>query len=93
MTTNVDIYYLDYTRTDRDDRWEASKGEFIGMDKYTKVASFQTDAHDKEDAAEKVFEVFNGEQKPRGIRSLSVGDIVEVEGQKLLCLNVGWKQI
>jgi hypothetical protein len=53
-----------------------------------------------EDAADEIFDLTNnpGRDEERQLRygngqSLSSGDIVEVDGQKYLCMSMGWKVI
>lgn len=42
------------------------------------------------DLLEWLFMVYNGGDKPNGMRSMSVSDIVELNGNKYYCDSVGW---
>jgi len=67
---------------------------------YTENGFFNLKVTDSEDAAEFLFDLTNNPSKDdlravlygRG-RSLSVGDIVDVDGELLLCANTGWKRV
>lgn len=67
--------------------------------KYIDSGSFFLD-QTGEDAAEEVFDLTNNPSRQREReeyygrkRSISVGDIVEVDGNLFLCNEVGWKQL
>jgi len=69
------------------------------LDKYTQVCTFETDKSDY-DAAEEAFDLTNnpGRQEEReriygNGRSLSSGDVVDVDGVKYACLSIGWAKL
>lgn len=69
--------------------------------RYEKAYSFNLSAFDTDtDAAEEAFDLTNNpcrqderEQTYGRKRSVSVGDVVEVDGKKLLCMSCGWEAI
>lgn len=87
----VTIFYWSVDRTDRDERWDASRGKFVGSDKFDFIASYESENVGKY-AAEEAFEIFNiGDSKGiEGIRSMSCGDIAVVDGVPMLCKTVGF---
>lgn len=94
----VTVFYWDLDKTDRDDRWEASMGNFIGSDKFKRVASFETDNSDPKAAAEDAFELFNiGDRCGKRVRSMSCGDVAVVEAgdeeTTLICKPVGFEEL
>lgn len=83
----------------RHHRFTGSNSEFVKTfeNTYTVQSIFQLDKTG-EDAAEEVFEITNNparqaerEEKYGNGRSLSVGDIVEVDGVDYFCDSVGWE--
>jgi hypothetical protein len=78
-------------------RFGADAGYQLG-DKLAHVASFETDLTDTDSVLALAFEMFNrGAPKFVGDymypeRSLSVGDVVEIDGTRFACQPVGWKQ-
>ena len=69
------------------------------LDRYENAGSFRTHLFG-EDAAEEAFDLTNnpGRQDERVSkygrgRSVSSGDVVDVDGVKYACLSVGWKQL
>jgi hypothetical protein len=74
--------------------------ELLAKDLYTAQGQFTLNVTDSEDAAEFLFDLTNNPSKDdlravlygRG-RSLSVGDIVDVDGELLLCANTGWQRV
>jgi hypothetical protein len=67
---------------------------------YTAQGQFTLNVIDSEDAAEFLFDLTNNPSKDRERaklygrgRSLSVGDIVDVDGELLLCANTGWLRV
>lgn len=67
------------------------------IDEYVRCPEIETDKTG-EDAAEEMFDLTNNpfrqderEQKYGRGRSLSVGDVVEVDGVKWACNSVGWE--
>lgn len=72
----------------------------LAEDLYTEQGSFTLNVTDSEDAAEFLFDLTNNPSKDdlravlygRG-RSLSVGDIVDVDGELLLCASTGWQRV
>lgn len=64
---------------------------------YTVGGTFETKL-EGEDAAEEAFDLTNNpyrqeerEEKYGRGRSVSLGDIVEVDGVKYVCMSIGWK--
>jgi hypothetical protein len=72
----------------------------LAEDLYTAQGQFTLTVTDAEDAAEFLFDLTNNPSKDdlravlygRG-RSLSVGDIVDVDGELLLCASTGWQRV
>jgi hypothetical protein len=72
----------------------------LAEDLYTAQGQFTLTVTDAEDAAEFLFDLTNNPSKDdlravlygRG-RSLSVGDIVDVDGELLLCASCGWQRV
>jgi len=73
--------------------------ELFNMDKYEIAGAFKIDG-DVEEAAEELFDLTNNPYRQeervklygRG-RSLSVGDMVEVNGSFVVCAPFGWKAV
>lgn len=85
------IYYVDPDKANRDDRWDASLGKFIGEDKLTKVATYEATT---ENPLDEVFQEFNiGCRGGYPVRSMSVGDVVTMNNQAFLCAPAGWKEV
>ena len=81
-----------------DQRVVARQG-FLG-DQYPEVKLVEVGDLTGEDAAEELFDLTNNpsrqeerEQKYGRGRSLSVGDIVWVQGKFFVCLSVGWSKL
>lgn len=107
------IYYVDFDKTDRDQRWDAGEGKLLPPECFTRVASveipscFSPRADLKEDWRLKVCEVlfayFNGQNSSNNVgrvercvanmRSMSVGDVIMLEGEPglFLCDRVGFR--
>ena len=73
--------------------------ELIARDAYRKIGTLQVEV-DGEAAAEEMFDLSNNpsRQHERNIkwganRSLSVGDVVHVDGESFLCASFGWKKL
>ena len=66
-----------------------------GMPVYEEVAKVKVNANDPFLVTlEMLFEQFNiGDRGGKHIRSLSVGDLVELHTHLYKCENVGWKQL
>lgn len=105
-TKHAEIYYADWEKTTREDRFNASEGKFIGIDKYVLVDTVPNlvAIHSRTRGVEfsdhemldMLFEKYNiGEgAKKLGIRSMSVGDIVVFEKKTAyLCSRVGWTEL
>jgi hypothetical protein len=67
---------------------------------YTEHGTFKLTVEDAEDAAEFLFDLTNNPSKDRERaklygrgRSLSVGDIVDVDGLLLVCAGCGWERV
>jgi hypothetical protein len=67
---------------------------------YTEHGTFKLTVEDAEDAAEFLFDLTNNPSKDRERaklygrgRSLSVGDIVDVDGLLLVCASCGWERV
>lgn len=74
-------------------------GELIKKDLYQKIGTLAVEATG-EAAAEEMFDLSNNpcRQEERDLkwgqhRSLSVGDVVHVDGRSFLCCSVGWKEL
>ena len=74
-------------------------GAKLEAGKYTIMPSFEVYA-DGEDAAEAVFDLTNNPSRQRERedrygrhRSISVGDVVEVDGVDYLCDSFGWTEL
>lgn len=68
----------------------------FNFDDYQCVASFQHEIDVKEENYNSVLDfVFSNTQKihPSGMRSMSLSDVVEIEGNYYYCQGWGWKQI
>ena len=68
------------------------------LDRYTVATHFMNSTVSGEDAAEEAFDVTNnpGRQDERELvygrgRSVSVGDVVNVDGVDYLCASTGWE--
>lgn len=87
-----EIYYLDWDKTDRDERWEATmRGAFVGVDKYTRVGTYEAES---DTPFIEIFEEFNiGNRGGYPVRSMSVGDILVAEGVAYLCAQAGWETL
>ena len=79
-----------------EDRMELVRTE---LPHYTKAGSFETDLTG-EDAAEEAFNLTNypsrqeeRERKYGRCRSVSTGDVVEVDGVKYVCMSCGWEAL
>jgi hypothetical protein len=66
---------------------------------YVAVCSFET-KKEGEEAAEEVFDLSNNPYREReraeiygDHRSLSVGDVVDVDGIKYACMSMGWSKL
>lgn len=100
MKPKITVYYVDWETTTRDDRFRASEGEFVGIDKYKRMGSWDWDKPDwRLNLLDSVFEEFNIGETPRQqeIRSMCVGDIIvlgEGEGAEAhLCSRMGWTEL
>ena len=73
--------------------YEEAKAHNFSLDDYVRV--FSTEENDTVDL-EEIFGIFNGVSVPnwaKGFsgRSLSVSDIVSIDGTDYYCDNIGWK--
>jgi len=66
---------------------------------YTVGSTFETDL-EGEEAAEEAFDLTNNpcrqeerEEKYGNGRSVSSGDVIEVDGAKFVCMSVGWEKL
>jgi len=90
--TKLTIYYVDFEKTNRDDRWDASMGKFIGVDKITKIGTYE--AKNDENPLYEAFEEFNiGNRGGYRVRSMSVGDVVVWNGTAYICAGAGWDKL
>lgn len=66
----------------------------INLDDYEVVYEGELECSEISDALEELFEIFNV-RRPEDFegRSLSVSDIVEVDGENYYCDAVGWKKL
>jgi hypothetical protein len=69
------------------------------LPKYVEVCSFET-KKEGEDAAEEAFDLSNNPHRERDRsevyghhRSVSVGDVIDVDGQKFACMSMGWAKL
>lgn len=70
-----------------------------GLPHYTNAGSFETDL-EGEAAAEEAFDLTNNpyrqrerEEKYGRGRSVSTGDVIEVDGVKYACMSIGWEVV
>ena len=73
--------------------------ELIKRDAYVKIGAVQTQYHGEE-AAEEMFDLSNNPSRIDervlvwgNYRSLSVGDVVHVDGESYLCCSQGWHKL
>lgn len=69
------------------------------LPRYTQCKFFETDL-EGETAAEEAFDLTNNpyrqrerEEKYGRGRSVSTGDVIEVDGVKYACMNIGWEVV
>jgi hypothetical protein len=101
----IKIFYVDFDKTDRDQRWDASRGETLPEGCYTKVDDRElhpSRAQDTElEVCESVFCRMQGEgddppvtnTKGERIRSMSVGDLVQIGDSYYICDRVGFRGV
>jgi hypothetical protein len=96
------IFYVDDTKTTRDERWVAGRGKLLPGDRYAEVNQVDlpgTDDNTPIALCEAIFAqyqaidgpVFGADDKP--IRSMSVGDLIVIEDGLFICQGVGFKLI
>lgn len=97
------IYYVDWDKTNYDQRWYASEGRLLPRECFTCVCEMEIQEIFQDeipDHLEYLFRQFNiGDHGGQRIRSMSVGDIVEYVSEHgwtlgtYLCNTTGWKEI
>jgi len=94
------ILYVSWDRTTVDDRFHAGRdGHVLPEEKFDDIGTFDVEGADDTEALEKIFERFNvgdhGNLFARSglrIRSMSVGDVVELDGRRYVCAPCGWEE-
>lgn len=90
----INVYYISYDKTDADERWAAQKGMLLPVDKFDLVSTYQDTAESVLDVLDQAFQKFNiGDRDGKRIRSMSVGDVVQVDGTSFLCQMTGWHEV
>jgi hypothetical protein len=97
----VQVLYADWDRLralddDRETLFDVMHcGKVMDPSFYNEVATVVVEADTILEALEKVFEDFNiGDgATSRRVRSMSVGDLVNCNGELWLCKSVGWKPV
>lgn len=89
------ILYVSWERTTVDDRFHAGRdGHVLPEEKLDDIGTFDVDPATDIEALEKLFERFNiGDHGGLRVRSLSVGDVVELDGRRYVCAPCGWDRV
>lgn len=91
---HVKVIYPDWNRLDRDGRWSVmTEGKTVDADVYETI--FETEMEGESDTIlGALFERFNiGDHGGLTVRSMSVGDLVDIDGTLFVCKPVGWERV
>ena len=91
------VYYADWQKMTRDQRWEALSGRFVeGEGLYKQVSGLiELPLNESDDRVicDMIYDRFNrGVPKEAG-RSMSLGDVIVVCGAPYLCTKFGWRKL
>jgi len=93
------ILYVDDFKTTRDQRWHAADGKVLADDCYNQVDELELPEGSAVAACETLFEKFQAIDAPvvssKGIRlrSMSVGDIIVIDGKRFVCASCGFEAV
>jgi hypothetical protein len=99
---SAEILYVDFDKTTRDGRVRAMDGEQLPSGLYKVVRVFEGDEHDAaspEAACDELFAKLQAVDAPvlglggERIRSMMVGDMIVLDGERYLCARDGWKRV
>lgn len=91
---NTTLLYWDRSNLTADEAYSVMRGNVLPLHTYLTVFEGEIDAATPEAACEALFEKFNiGDFGGKQVRSMSVGDIVQVAGKAFVCAPAGWQVI
>jgi hypothetical protein len=94
---NVRLIYPDWFAMDDHDRLTVMLGNVLeDRQHYQHIPEFDCEMDGEPlEICERLFCTHNRDDRPRGrhVRSMSCGDIIEIDGVEYVCCSVGWSKV